>query len=105
MAEQSAVVERALNALRAVCVMEPEPDRAACHREAAHRPLTASACRQPIQPHGLAARLVHGKRVTVFRRCPCCASYALYRNNNVGDYECQTCGMQCIDEDTARLVM
>lgn len=26
-----------------------------------------------------------------FPRCPKCASYALYRQNNVGNYECMTC--------------
>jgi Zn ribbon nucleic-acid-binding protein len=40
----------------------------------------------------------------VFPHCPRCASYALYRRNNAGVYECQTCGLQDIDEVTARRV-
>lgn len=48
---------------------------------------------------------VNGKRETVFPHCPRCASYALYRKNNIGDYECQTCGMQGIEESTARRLM
>ena len=47
---------------------------------------------------------VNGKRVTVFPHCPRCASYALYRKDNLGDYECLTCGMQGIEESTARRV-
>lgn len=46
--------------------------------------------------------LVNGKRVTVFPHCPRCASYALYRKDNIGDYECLTCGLLEIDESTAR---
>ncbi len=46
-----------------------------------------------------------GGRVATFPHCPRCASYALYRKNNIGDYECQTCGMQGIEESTARWVM
>jgi len=38
----------------------------------------------------------------VFPRCPQCASYDLYREKNIGEYECQTCGLQGIDEATAR---
>jgi hypothetical protein len=45
-----------------------------------------------------------GGRVAAFPHCPQCASYALYRRNNGGAYECQTCGMQDISEDLARRV-
>jgi hypothetical protein len=30
------------------------------------------------------------------------SSYALYRKNNIGDYECLTCGLRDIDEIVAR---
>jgi Zn ribbon nucleic-acid-binding protein len=44
----------------------------------------------------------HGGRVATFPHCPLCASYALYRKNNIGAFECQTCGMRDIDEAVAR---
>jgi hypothetical protein len=34
--------------------------------------------------------------------CPKCASYALYRKNGIGDYECQTCGERKISEEVSR---
>jgi hypothetical protein len=37
-----------------------------------------------------------------FPHCPRCASYALYRPNNIGDYECQTCELRNITEEVAR---
>ena len=37
-----------------------------------------------------------------FPHCPRCASYALYRPNNIGDYECLTCGLRNIAEAVAR---
>jgi hypothetical protein len=37
-----------------------------------------------------------------FPHCPRCASYALYRKNNIGDYECLSCGMRAIDQTSAR---
>lgn len=40
--------------------------------------------------------------VAVFPHCPRCASYALYRRNNIGSYECQTCGLLDISEESAR---
>lgn len=43
-------------------------------------------------------------QISSFPHCPRCLSYALYRRNNVGLYECLTCGMQEIDEATARRV-
>jgi hypothetical protein len=39
---------------------------------------------------------------SVFPHCPRCASYALYRQNNIGAYDCETCGLQGIEECTAR---
>jgi hypothetical protein len=39
-----------------------------------------------------------------FPHCPRCASYALYRKNNVGNYECHTCSLQGITEEVARRV-
>jgi predicted RNA-binding Zn-ribbon protein involved in translation (DUF1610 family) len=66
--------------------------------------LNAPAYHQPIPPRDLAGWFVNGERVTVFPHCPRCASYALYRKDNLGDYECQTCGMQGIEESRARRV-
>ena len=37
-----------------------------------------------------------------FPHCPRCASYALYRPNNIGDYECLTCKLRNITEEVAR---
>ncbi len=45
-----------------------------------------------------------GGRVAPFPHCPRCAGYALYREHNQGDYECQTCGLQGIEESLARRV-
>jgi Zn ribbon nucleic-acid-binding protein len=44
----------------------------------------------------------HILRTKVFPHCPKCASYALYRQNNIGNYECQTCGLLDIPEEVAR---
>ncbi len=44
----------------------------------------------------------HGGMVATLPHCPLCASYALYRRNNTGPFECQTCGLQDIDEAVAR---
>lgn len=46
-----------------------------------------------------------GGRIAAFPHCPRCASYALYRKDNIGDYECQTCGLMAISEEQARRVM
>jgi hypothetical protein len=43
-----------------------------------------------------------GGRVATFPRCPRCAGHALYRKNNIGSYECLTCGLLEIEESTAR---
>jgi len=44
----------------------------------------------------------HGGRLATFPHCPRCASYALYRRNNIGTFECQTCGLRDVDEAVAR---
>jgi hypothetical protein len=44
----------------------------------------------------------HGGRIATFPHCPHCASYALYRKDNIGSFECLTCGLQAIDEVAAR---
>ncbi len=45
-----------------------------------------------------------GGRIATFPHCPHCASYALYRKDNLGTYECQSCGLQNIEEQIARRV-
>lgn len=55
MVEQSAVVQRALDALRALCVAEPEPDRIASRSEAALNLLNALTYHQSIPPRDLRA--------------------------------------------------
>jgi hypothetical protein len=45
-----------------------------------------------------------GEGPRVFPHCPRCASYALYRRNNIGNYECQTCGLIDITEAVARRI-
>ena len=45
-----------------------------------------------------------GGRAATFPHCPSCSSYALYRRNNAGHFECQTCGRQGITEEVARRV-
>lgn len=45
-----------------------------------------------------------GGRIAIFPHCPQCASYALYRKNNIGTYECLTCGLRGIEERLARRV-
>ena len=43
-----------------------------------------------------------GGRIATFPHCPSCASYYLFRKDDVGPYECQTCGLQEIEGATAR---
>jgi hypothetical protein len=45
-----------------------------------------------------------GGRIAASPHCPRCASYALYRKDNLGKYECQTCGLLDIEESAARRV-
>lgn len=39
-----------------------------------------------------------------FPHCPKCGSFALYRPNNIGNYECMSCQLQDISEEVARRV-
>jgi|SRR5271155_4614640 len=43
-----------------------------------------------------------GGRVATTPRCPECGSYYLYRENNIGNYECVSCELREIPEDVAR---
>jgi uncharacterized protein (DUF983 family) len=45
-----------------------------------------------------------GGEARPFPHCPRCTSYALYRKNNQGNYECQTCELKNITEEAARRV-
>ena len=56
------------------------------------------------KPELIALLQKRGGRVAAFPHCPCCASYALYRKDNIGNYECLTCGLTEIEEATARRV-
>lgn len=57
------------------------------------------------KPEVLAVVRARGGRVATFPHCPRCASYALYRENNRGLYECMTCGLAGIEECVARRVV
>lgn len=57
------------------------------------------------KPELVALLKARGGRIAAFPHCPRCASYYLYRKNNIGLYECQTCGLEGIDEATARRVV
>lgn len=57
---------------------------------------------KPYKSELIALLQTRGGRVANFPHCPCCASYALYRRDNVGAYECTTCGLREIDEAVAR---
>jgi hypothetical protein len=51
------------------------------------------------------AKTVTGKEIQHhFPHCPRCTSYFLYRKNNQGDYQCETCGLEGITEAQARRV-
>jgi ribosomal protein L37AE/L43A len=54
-----------------------------------------------VSPSSHTSQKIEGG-VRVFPHCPRCASYALYRKNNIGSYACETCGMQDISEAVAR---
>ena len=43
-----------------------------------------------------------GGRIAAFPHCPRCAGYYLYRKDNIGLYECVTCGLREIEESAAR---
>jgi Zn ribbon nucleic-acid-binding protein len=44
-----------------------------------------------------------GGRIVPFPMCPKCGAYCLYRERDVGLYECQRCGLQGIEERDARI--
>lgn len=94
MMEQSAAVERALDALRAVCINEPAPTSGP---EVRHASLTLSAL-----PGDRYIASIWGSYVGPFPRCPRCDGYALYRKDNIGTFECLTCDLKKIEESTAR---
>ena len=99
--EQNAIVQRALDALRAVCVSETAMVWISC-RDAVEQHSVSVPAFQSKPLCAPAGWFVNGRRETVFPHCPRCASYALYRKGNIGDYECQTCGLQSIEESSAR---
>jgi hypothetical protein len=55
-------------------------------------------------PPGIFQKIGADSTTKPFPHCPKCASYALYRQNNIGNYECMTCGLLDIPEDVARRV-
>lgn len=44
-----------------------------------------------------------GGGIAYFPACPRCGAYCLYREGDVGLYECQRCGLQEIEEHAARV--
>lgn len=54
------------------------------------------------KPEVIAILQVHGGRMAAFPHCPRCASYDLYRRDNLGTYQCESCGLVDIPEDVAR---
>lgn len=44
-----------------------------------------------------------GGRVAYFPACTKCGAYCLYREGNVGLFECLQCGLQAIEEHDARV--
>jgi hypothetical protein len=106
MTEQNSVVERALEAIRAICrpvetptVAVPEnPSESAS--TSARNALSQRASK--ASEYDGAYWYVRGQRVRVFPRCPQCLSHYLYRNGNSGLYECLTCNLQAIPEEVAR---
>jgi Zn ribbon nucleic-acid-binding protein len=65
-------------------------------------PAELKECLKAAKPEILAILRARGGRIANFPRCPTCKSYALYRRNNTGLYECQTCGLTGIEEQVAR---
>jgi hypothetical protein len=54
------------------------------------------------KPQVIALLRREGGRIAVFPHCPRCAGYYLYRKDNIGLYECVTCGLAGIEESIAR---
>ena len=55
---------------------------------------------QKIETKRASREVVPQRRV--FPHCPRCTGYALYRPNNIGNYECLTCKLRNITEEVAR---
>ena len=71
------------------------------HRDPLIIPADESGVPPPLANAG-PARKTTSEGVRTFLHCPHCASTDLYRPNNVGNYECQTCGLEEISEALAR---
>ncbi len=56
------------------------------------------------KPELVALLRAQGGRAATFPHCPRCVSYALFRMDNTGIYECLTCGLMGIEESLARRV-
>lgn len=70
------------------------------------KPTMAAQEHEPLQVERSATQLEgascsHGFP-RIFPHCPRCGSFYLYRKNNNGDYECQTCELGNITEDEVR---
>jgi len=76
------------------------PDTVRCRlpNEAIHLADAVKECKQEV----LALLRQSGGRIATFPHCPRCCSNALYRENNIGTYECLTCGLSGIEESIAR---
>ena len=81
-------------------VLKLEGDNVRCSLPVAAAHLAAEL--RELKPELIALLKARGGWVATFPHCPVCASYALYRRKNVGSFECQTCGLQDIDEAVAR---
>jgi len=54
------------------------------------------------KPELIALLKARGGWIATTPRCSSCASYALYRKDNIGTYECMTCDLKEIEEVSAR---
>lgn len=84
MATQNEILERAFRAIDALV----------------ERPMGVQ--KESLAAPALATTKTTGTKMSVFPHCPRCASYALYRRDNIGNYECLTCELRDIVEDVAR---
>lgn len=92
--ELADAVERAGGVLK----LEGEEVRCLLPQNAAHLAGELKA----RKPELIALLQRRGGRVAAFPHCPRCASYALYREHNIGAFECMTCGLSGIEESVAR---